>query len=123
MITKAILATLLVTASFASNAQFGPASSRTVVPSASESIFDASYADPDYLQAGLSLEGFTCDGNTKILETPAEISAVKFKGRHDSCSVTIIYKKSYKIEGKSFHVVTESGSGLRVIKFTMNLRK
>lgn len=122
MNTKTILAAILVTVSFASNAQFGPSSSRTPIPRAEDAKFDPEFLDPDYRQAGIYLSGFSCNGNARLLETPPEIAAVAFKRYNDDCNVSIIYKKSYKIDGKSFHIVDDHNGNLSVAKFTMNRR-
>lgn len=65
--------------------------------------------ESDYMQTSFWLDDLGCsEKNSRLLESAPEIVDVLFLERSRKCNVTITHKKSYKIIGKTFHIITRN---------------
>lgn len=62
--------------------------------------------EPDYTQSRFTVRGAYCSEKSTLLETVPEIIVVSISSEGDSCRVRFVHKNSYKLVGKTFHIVT-----------------
>lgn len=92
----------------------------------------ATPSDSDYVVSTFFVEGVSCEnGKSRLLETSPEIVSVRFKkmdvgGMYTTspsktgCSIDMLHKKTFKIEGKSFHIFNDNPYGATADKFTVH---
>lgn len=78
---------------------------------AQEETLTARKIDSDYTESKFWVSSLTCSENSVLLEKVPDIIAVDFTDQRSTCYISFIHKKSYKLLGKSFHVVTRHPSG------------
>ncbi|WBM43118.1 hypothetical protein M2J84_05640 [Comamonas aquatica] len=91
----------------------------------------ATAGESDYVVSTFFVDKLHCEnGKSRLLENYPEIVSVKFSkigsasftssSSEYGCSIDILHKKTFKIEGKSFHIFNENLSGATAAKFTVH---
>lgn len=76
--------------------------------------------DSDYTETKLWIKGLSCeDGKSNFIESTPEIVDIRFRNMSNECFIVITHKISYKLVGKSFHVITRLNHMTNVQKFVV----
>jgi len=72
---------------------------------AQDDAVSARKVEADYKDSSFFVEGVGCSDNAVVLETAPEIAYTMTRSSGRGCDVHIIHKITYKIVGKTFHVL------------------
>jgi len=85
----------------------------------SEPTVEANVVESDYVTTGLGVKASCNEKKSRFVESPPEIIRVLFRSYGGTCSIYITHKLSYKLQGKSFNIVTEDEYSTSVFKVTI----
>jgi len=95
----------------------------TAMAQAQEDAISVRKIEADYKDSSFSIDGLDCSNNAVVLETAPEIAytSVVFSGY--SCTVHIVHKITYKLAGKTFHVLNRHEQYPKVSTFVVEKDK
>lgn len=85
----------------------------------SEPTVEAKVVESDYVTTGLGVNASCDEKRSRFVESPPEVIRVLFRSYSGTCSIYITHKVSYKLQGKSFNIVTESEYNTSISKITI----
>jgi len=86
---------------------------------AQDDAVSARKVDDDYKDTSVFVQGVDCPDNAIILETAPEIAYTMTRSAGGTCNVHIIHKITYKIVGKTFHILNRHQFFPRVSTFVV----
>jgi len=95
----------------------------TVMAQAQDDAIVLRKIEADYKTSSASIDGADCSNNAVVLETAPEIAYTSVFSNGYTCTVHIIHKITYKLAGKTFHVLNRHQQYPKVTTFVVERDK
>lgn len=95
-----------------------------VMAQAQDEVASARNIEADYKDTAFFVEDVDCADNPAILESAPEIAYVTFrKGYSRGCEIHILHKTTYKIIGKTFHLLNRNQLAPKISTFVVEKKE